>query len=401
MRLVFLSEVCEQIRGVSYKSGDAKKNLHSQHTKLYRANNISSGSIIEDDLVYVPDNRVQSRQLLKKGDIVVAASSGSINVVGKAAMVRDTTRATFGAFLKVLRPNVELIDIDYFGHFFQSQRYLQYIRSVAVGANINNLTNSHFDNIKIPLPPLEEQKRIAEILDQARKPKVLVDKQIDKLRLLKQAYFYEVCGNPFTASFKRRKLLDVIELNPSKREVNKLEERLPVSFIGMEDISESGGLLNKKTGYLNDYLSGYTFFKNNDVLFAKITPCMENGKGALVTELTNGIGFGSTEFFVLRAKEEKSHPIWIRELVQLPMFRKIAESYMRGSAGHKRVPPTFFKELKVVIPDYTVQQKFAEVIEKIDRLIVAKMTTKDKNYNLYQSLLQRAFKGELSKQPVG
>lgn len=196
MRLVFLSEVCEQIRGVSYKSGDAKKNLHSQHTKLYRANNISSGSIIEDDLVYVPDNRVQSRQLLKKGDIVVAASSGSINVVGKAAMVRDTTRATFGAFLKVLRPNVELIDIDYFGHFFQSQRYLQYIRSVAVGANINNLTNSHFDNIKIPLPPLEEQKRIAEILDRAQALIRKKEKVLHKFNSLRMLTFYHMFNDP-------------------------------------------------------------------------------------------------------------------------------------------------------------------------------------------------------------
>lgn len=334
----------------------------------------------------------ESRRISKYGDIIlcIRATIGDLNWSdGEYALGRGVA---------AIRANSE-IDSGYLYYFLVQARPC--LMGLGKGATFKQITKSDIENLKIPLPPLEEQKRIAEILDRARKPKVLVDKQIDKLRLLKQAYFYEVCGNPFTASFKRRKLLDVIELNPSKREVNKLEERLQVSFIGMEDISESGGLLNKKTGYLNDYLSGYTFFKNNDVLFAKITPCMENGKGALVTELTNGIGFGSTEFFVLRAKEGKSHPIWIRELVQLPMFRKTAESYMRGSAGHKRVPPTFFKELKVVIPDYTVQQKFAEVIEKIDRLIVAKMTTKDKNDNLYQSLLQRAFKGELSKQPVG
>jgi type I restriction enzyme S subunit len=124
-----------------------------------------------------------------------------------------------------------------------------------------------------------------------------------------------------------------------------------VSFAGMSDVKESGGITSLRDVPFGAAVKvGFTRFIEGDVLFAKITPCMENGKGALAAGLTNGIGCGSTEFHVLRAKGENCNG-FIYQVVQSRAFRQKAEMNMSGSAGQQRVPSDFFKEFPVHIPD--------------------------------------------------
>jgi type I restriction enzyme S subunit len=117
--------------------------------------------------VYVPDSCIAHQQLLRHGDIVIAASSGSIDVVGKAAQLSEPWEGSFGAFCKVVRPSSDRVNPRYLHHFFQSTGYRRKVSSLAAGANINNLKNEHIDDLLLPLPPLEEQRRIAAILDKA------------------------------------------------------------------------------------------------------------------------------------------------------------------------------------------------------------------------------------------
>jgi type I restriction enzyme S subunit len=117
-------------------------------------------------LVYVPDSCIAHQQLLRPGDIVVAASSGSIDVVGKAAQLSEPWEGSFGAFCKVVRPSSDRVNPRYLHHFFQTTGYRRKVSSLAAGANINNLKNEHIDDLLLPLPPLEDQRRIAAILDQ-------------------------------------------------------------------------------------------------------------------------------------------------------------------------------------------------------------------------------------------
>ena len=91
------------------------------------------------------------------------------------------------------------------------------------------------------------------------------------------------------------------ELNPSPLEARKLSQDGEVSFVPMEAVGEYGGLDLSRTKPLADVGSGYTYFANGDIVVAKITPCFENGKGALANDLTNGVAFGTTELHVLRA----------------------------------------------------------------------------------------------------
>ncbi len=159
-----LLECSQFVRGVTYTKSDAVDQTASGFLPIIRANNIQARRFEFNDLVYVPANLVSAEQLLKVGDVVVATSSGSISVVGKAAQVRKEQPMSFGAFCGVLRPS-PVIHARYFGHFFSSKAYRDAVSDMARGVNINNLKRDHFQAIRIPLAPLVEQERIADKLD--------------------------------------------------------------------------------------------------------------------------------------------------------------------------------------------------------------------------------------------
>ncbi|MCY4644228.1 MAG: restriction endonuclease subunit S, partial [Bacteriovoracales bacterium] len=153
--LTKLFNACRNIRGVTYKKQEASGTEQKSMIAILRANNIDNGVINYKSLVYIPLKQVREEQILKKGDIIIAMSSGSIKVVGKAAQFDDFKKVSFGAFCGVIRLNIdECKDIGFWGWFFQSARYRSYISSVARGANIKNLLKSHLENITLPIPPL-------------------------------------------------------------------------------------------------------------------------------------------------------------------------------------------------------------------------------------------------------
>jgi type I restriction enzyme S subunit len=165
---VLVGEIAQQVRGVSYDKSQVSNSAAPGLRPVLRAGNIQEGSLLLDkDLVYVPDSCIAHQQLLRPGDIVIAASSGSIDVVGKAAQLSEPWEGSFGAFCKVVRPSSERVNPRYLHHFFQSTGYRRKVSSLAAGANINNLKNEHIDDLLLPLAPLEEQRRIAAILDKA------------------------------------------------------------------------------------------------------------------------------------------------------------------------------------------------------------------------------------------
>jgi type I restriction enzyme S subunit len=159
-----LLECSQFVRGVTYTKSDASDQPAGGLIPIVRANNIQARRFDFNDLVYLPENLVSGEQALKGGDVVVATSSGSISVVGKAAQVLHERPMSFGAFCGVLRPS-PFINARYFGHFFSSKTYRDAVSNLARGVNINNLKRDHFQAISLPLAPLAEQKRIADKLD--------------------------------------------------------------------------------------------------------------------------------------------------------------------------------------------------------------------------------------------
>lgn len=162
---------------------------------------------------------------------------------------------------------------------------------------------------------------------------------------------------------------------PTKSEIRGLPSGRVVSFVPMEAVGEHGGLSLEQTKVIEDVLNGYTYFRDGDVVVAKITPCFENGKGALAEGLEGGIGFGTTELHVLRAGPELDR----RYLFYLTLgedFRRLGTAEMYGAGGQKRVPESFIRELRHPIPPLDEQRVIAAFLDRetarIDTLIAKK-----------------------------
>lgn len=164
----------------------------------------------------------------------------------------------------------------------------------------------------------------------------------------------------------RTKLKDICIINPKSP---GFQDDLSVSFVPMSKIGEQGEFDPSEVRTYQEVKKGFTYFQNGDILFAKITPCMENGKGAVARSLENGVGFGSTEFHVLRPLTEFVTSEWLFYLLNWQTFRKEAERNMIGSAGQKRVPKTFLEEYSVDIPVLEKQREMTNILNRVCNLI--------------------------------
>ncbi|SDJ58092.1 type I restriction enzyme, S subunit [Ferrimonas sediminum] len=160
------------------------------------------------------------------------------------------------------------------------------------------------------------------------------------------------------------KLAEVATLNPRlPKWVNESQE---VSFLAMASVSEEGKILNQERRILAETKKGFTYFERNDVIVAKITPCFENGKAAFLDRLETQVGFGSTEFHVLRPNSDELDGKYLFYLIWNIQLRSVGERNMTGSAGQKRVPTSFFKDLKIPLPPLEEQKRIATILGKAD-----------------------------------
>jgi type I restriction enzyme S subunit len=180
---------------------------------------------------------------------------------------------------------------------------------------------------------------------------------------------------------------------PSKGEVRALPLDTTVSFVPMEAVGEYGGLILDQVRPIEEVLSGYTYFRDGDVIVAKITPCFENGKGALAQGLENGVGFGTTELHVLRAGAEIL-PLFLFFLTLGEHFRKLGTAEMYGAGGQKRVPESFLQNLRHPLPPLDEQRGIAAFLDRetarIDALIAKKRRLIELLKEKRQAVISRA-----------
>jgi type I restriction enzyme, S subunit len=178
----------------------------------------------------------------------------------------------------------------------------------------------------------------------------------------------------------------VVSVNPPIPQTLKNEPNILVSFLSMSAISETGKILAPEEYQIDAVIKGYRYFERGDVLLAKITPCMENGKAVFVDLIPHKIGFGSTEFHVLRPSSEIDGR-YLFYMIWNPMFRYIAKRNMTGTAGQRRVPADFIKRFQIPFPPLEEQKRIAAILDKADAI----RRSRKKAIALTEELLRSTF----------
>ena len=160
-----MATIATLVRGVTYKKEDARSSPTAEHVALIRATNITGSGLTLCDFVYVPESCVSDDQRLVHGDIVIASSSGSKEVVGKAGQLLMLWSGSFGAFCTAIRPE-PLLNARYLGYYFQTRKYREWVSDSSSGSNINNLKSSELATHVVPVPGVAEQTRIVEKLEE-------------------------------------------------------------------------------------------------------------------------------------------------------------------------------------------------------------------------------------------
>jgi len=303
--------------------------------------------------------------------------------------------------------------------------YLYYLAPVAIpmnaGINIYNAPMLNQDSIKnavLVYPPLDEQQAVASFLDrETARIDALIQKKERMIELLKekrialitQAVTKGLDPNvPMKDSgiewlgevpehWDVKRLRYCIRLNPSKKEISHLPKDTEVSFLPMENVGEDGALDLSENRAISEVDSGYTYFGENDVAIAKITPCFENGKGCVFRNLEHGYGFGSTELTVMRPIDLV--PEFLYYLTVSTYFRKIGEALMHGSAGQKRVPDDYIRNLYLGLPSIEEQQQIVcyvhEKLRSIEALNALTSLSIDKLREYRSSLIHHAVTGKI------
>ena len=240
----------------------------------------------------------------------------------------------------------------------------------------------------IPLPPLDIQQQIVDACQ-------IIDEDVAAAKERIEQTLQDidtVTTNFYQQGYPIKRLTDIAILNPSKSEVSSKQDSLEVSFVEMSSVNENGYIDHKEDRRLKDVKQGsYKYFAENDIIIAKITPCMENGKCAIATELTNNIGFGSSEFHVIRVDDKVSSSNYVFAFLNRETIRLEAEKHMTGSSGHRRVPAGFYQNLEIPLPNIDEQIKLVNTINQLHNRIAQAQAiidaSVDKKHTIIESYL--------------
>ena len=311
----------------------------------------NTGRIIEK--VYEDVENALSVQSFDEGNVLFSKLRPYLN---KVVIPDEPGMAT--TELVPLRPEPSKLHKVFLSHLLRGNQFVNYANDIAGGTKMPRMPLTELRNFDCILPPMDKQLEF-----------VFIAEQVDKSKFGDfKSQFIEMFGNPLSLNQKNelKRLGECCILNPRRPNI-ALCDTDKVSFIPMPAVSEDGYLVDMTDEEYGKVKKSFTYFENNDVLFAKITPCMENGKGAIVHGLTNGIGMGSTEFHVLRPINGISSPYWLLALTRMPIFRERAAKNMSGTGGQKRVSASYLDHFMVGLPAIEEQRRFEAIYRQADK----------------------------------
>jgi len=297
----------------------------------------------------------------------------------------------------------EILNKQYFIFYLRSILFQKKLLSVSERSAQNGFNKDDISGFPIPIPSLDEQKRIVAKLDKCfeaiDKARANVEKNLNNAKELFQSKLNEIFSQKGDG-WVEKKLAETFIIRPKKNQVKEvLNEEDMVTFLPMTDLKVlKKDIVPKQQKQLKQVYSGYTYFSENDLLLAKITPCFENGKLGIAKNLKNGIGFGSSEYIVFRSKGDVS-PEYLFYFLSRDSFRIEGTKKMQGAVGHKRVSKEFIEQYFISYPNEKIQKQIVDNLNKVK----SQTQTLESNYQqefdaldeLKKSILQKAFNGEL------
>ena len=431
-----LDQIAELINGDRGKNYPSRRHYISDGVPFISAGNISCGKL--NDLNYISEERYEllNSGKLEEGDIIYCIRG----TLGKAAIFTKLEKGAISSSLVILRLS-QKINRRYVFYYMQSPFGGHLIEHYDNGTAQPNLAAGSVAKYNIPLPPLPEQRAIVAKIEQLFSE---LDNGIANLRVAKEKldlYREAVLEKAFAGELTKKwsdqnariafepngesqktdgsdqhdadlqlkalpigwnwtKLGQVTEVNPSLQGKSDIDPDLEVQFIPMKLVDEviNNIHLEETRLFAEVQKRSYTYFAEGDVLFAKVTPCMENGKIAVARNLKNGIGYGSSEFHVFRCSPRISSQYLFYFLVQ-QRFRQDAMHAMTGAVGLRRVPKKYLEDYAIALPPILEQMQIVQEIDSrlsvCDNIIASIEHGLEKAEALRQSILQKAFGGKL------
>jgi len=293
--------------------------------------------------------------------------------------------------------NLQEGNLKYLFYALQRRDLISYMIVTAVPG----INRESVEAVQIPLPSLPDQRRIVarieELINRIEEAKRLRRVAREETDAIMPAALSQIYSRMKEEGVTLEPLGEVCELNPSRKGKMKYLDDMLVTFVPMSAVdAELGAIVTPEERSFAKVKKGYTWFVENDVLFAKITPCMQNGKAAIARGLLNSVGFGSTEFHVLRPRVGVL-PEWVYFFVRRPSFRRLAEANFTGSVGQQRVPESFMKLQEIPLPSLGEQRQIVTYLDrlqaKVEELRRLQEETQEEIDAMTSAILDKAFRG--------
>ena len=358
--------------------------------------------------------RVASEYLSKQGGALakmIPAQSTAvccIGTIGKSGFLEipGATNQQINSAISFFNPLCQY-------YYMNTDFFVNQLKGKSSSTTIPIVNKSKMEACYYPLPPIHEQQRIVEriesLFSKLDEAKEKIQMSLDSFENRKSAILYKAFSGELTKKWREEngikfkdwnkvELRERCHINPKKISTKELNDNMDITFIPMASVSDILGEVSEPlVKKLGKYKKGYTNFSEGDILFAKITPCMENGKIAVVKELENNIGFGSTEFHIVRCNNN-TYNRFIYHLLRWKKFREEAKAVMSGAVGQQRVPKSFLEEYKISFPSLEEQKEIVHILDTIfdKEQDIQELIDLIENIDLMKkSILARAFRGEL------
>jgi type I restriction enzyme S subunit len=396
-----LKNIAAVVRGVSFDKTQVSDLPRKDSVPILRAGNIQTSLLTDSDLVYVSTQLVSAEQRMRRGDLAICMSSGSPAIVGKSAHLENDWAGSVGAFCAIVR-FAATFHHRLGSYWFRSPAFFQWRDCNAKGANIQNLRRSDLECLSIPVPPLAEQERIVRLLDEADALRKLRAQADNRTSELLPALFHEMFGDPAanTRRWKRHTLIELLSgidsgwsptchdrpAQPDEWGVLKLGAVTSCQYFDTESKALPEDLTPRSE---LEVKPGDLLFtrKNTYALVAACAFVFDTRPKLMLSDL----------LFRLRLKHDAEvEPIFLWGLLTTPSKRKQVQSLASGSAGSMpNISKSRLMTLPVEIPPLPLQQEFAWRVTEIRELETAQTGSRQRLEDLFQSLLHRAFNGDL------